>query len=86
VSISTISKTLRALLIILIRLYQATIRQLLIGGCKFCPSCSDYAIEALQRHGLIRGGRLAMRRVLRCHPFSPGGIDPVPPPRRTPRG
>ena len=67
--------------ILAVRLYQVTLRPLLIGGCKFCPSCSEYAMEALRRHGLIHGSRLGVRRVLRCHPFSPGGIDPVPPPR-----
>jgi putative membrane protein insertion efficiency factor len=64
--------------ILLIRTYQTVLRPLLIGSCKFCPSCSDYAIEALRLHGLWRGGLLALRRLLRCHPFSPGGIDPVP--------
>ena len=58
--------------------YQCVIRPFLIGSCKFCPSCSNYAIEALQRHGLRHGLWLALRRLLRCHPFSPGGFDPVP--------
>ncbi|MCP4247059.1 MAG: membrane protein insertion efficiency factor YidD [bacterium] len=62
----------------MIRSYQACLRPLMIGTCKFCPSCSDYAIEALQRHGLRSGVGLAVRRLIRCHPFSPGGIDPVP--------
>jgi len=66
--------------ITLIRFYQGIVRPLLIGSCKFCPSCSEYAIEALQRHGLLRGSCLALRRLCRCHPFSPGGIDPVPDP------
>ncbi|MCK4660252.1 MAG: membrane protein insertion efficiency factor YidD [Phycisphaerae bacterium] len=64
--------------VLVIRGYQVGIRPLLIGSCKFCPSCSEYAITALQRHGLLRGGSLAIRRLLRCHPFGPGGIDPVP--------
>ena len=63
----------------IIRAYQFMIRPFLIGSCKFHPTCSDYAIEALQTHGLLRGSRLAFTRVLRCHPFSPGRIDPVPP-------
>ena len=62
----------------LIRAYQMMIRPFLIGSCKFHPTCSEYAIEALQTHGLFRGSRLAFTRVLRCHPFSPGHIDPVP--------
>jgi putative membrane protein insertion efficiency factor len=64
----------------LIRGYQAMIRPLLIGTCKFCPTCSEYAIEALQLHGLRRGSWLAICRICRCHPFGPGGIDPVPKP------
>jgi putative membrane protein insertion efficiency factor len=47
-------------------------------NCRFHPSCSVYAIEALQRHGAIKGGWLAFRRVTRCHPWNPGGYDPVP--------
>lgn len=63
----------------LIRAYQCMIRPFLIGSCKFHPTCSEYAIESLQVHGLFRGLRLAFLRVVRCHPFSPGRIDPVPP-------
>ncbi len=69
------------LLVSLLRCYQGTIRPHLIGSCKFCPSCSDYAIEALHTHGPWRGSVLAARRLARCHPFSRGGIDPVPGPR-----
>ena len=64
----------------LIRSYQIIIRPHLLGSCKFCPTCSQYAIEALLARGLFRGSVLAVRRVVRCHPFSPGGIDPVPSP------
>ncbi len=71
--------------LVLITLYQGLLRPLLIGSCKFCPTCSEYAATALKTHGLLRGGRLGLWRVLRCHPFSPGGIDPVPPgPRNRP--
>jgi uncharacterized protein len=66
------------LLIALVRAYQALLRPLLLGSCKFCPSCSEYAIEAITRHGPWRGGWLAVRRLARCHPWSAGGIDPVP--------
>ncbi|MCO6436609.1 MAG: membrane protein insertion efficiency factor YidD [Phycisphaerae bacterium] len=64
--------------VFLIRGYQFAIRPHLVGQCKFCPSCSEYAIEALQRHGAIRGSIMTARRLIRCHPFSRGGIDPVP--------
>ena len=65
-------------MVFLVRGYQFGIAPHLIGTCKFVPSCSQYFIEAVQRHGPIRGGYLGLRRLLRCHPFSPGGIDPVP--------
>jgi len=63
--------------IVIVRLYQGCIRPHLIGSCKFCPTCSEYAVEALTTLGWRRGGWVAFRRVLRCHPFSRGGIDPV---------
>ncbi|MFH0980689.1 MAG: membrane protein insertion efficiency factor YidD [Planctomycetota bacterium] len=72
------SSLVARVVILAIRAYQFAVRPLLVGSCKFCPSCSEYAIIALQRHGLVRGGVMAARRVLRCHPFGPGGIDPVP--------
>lgn len=59
--------------------YQAMIRPLLMGACKYCPSCSEYAIEALRTHGLVRGMYLAIARLVRCHPLAHGGYDPVPP-------
>ena len=62
-----------------VRAYQMMLRPLLIGSCKFHPTCSDYAIEALRLHGPWRGGLLAARRLVRCHPFTHGRIDPVPP-------
>ncbi len=68
------------LLIIPIRGYQIVLRPHLLGSCKFCPTCSQYAIEALLLHGPLRGGLLSARRLLRCRPLSPGGIDPVPTP------
>jgi putative membrane protein insertion efficiency factor len=63
----------------LIRAYQLFISPLLGPRCRFYPSCSHYAQEVLQVHGLWRGGWLALRRVARCHPWHPGGVDPVPP-------
>jgi putative membrane protein insertion efficiency factor len=61
-----------------IRCYQGMIRPHLIGSCKFHPSCSEYGIEALQVHGILRGTILTVHRICRCHPFSAGGFDPVP--------
>ena len=66
-------------LVCAVRFYQVGISPLLIGTCKFCPSCSEYFVEAVRVHGPWKGGWLGARRLLRCHPFSPGGIDPVPP-------
>ncbi|HJS75120.1 MAG TPA: membrane protein insertion efficiency factor YidD [Vicinamibacteria bacterium] len=59
-------------------IYQVTLGLLFRGACRFDPSCSRYAAEALRRHGGLRGTRLAIARLLRCHPFHPGGYDPVP--------
>jgi uncharacterized protein len=59
--------------------YQWTLRPVLGCNCRFHPSCSDYALEALRDHGAARGAWLAARRVLRCNPWHPGGLDPVPP-------
>jgi len=66
------------LFIILIRIYQYTLAALLGGQCRFHPSCSEYSIEAIRTHGAWRGVRLGFRRVFKCHPWHPGGIDPVP--------
>lgn len=68
-------------LIGLIRLYQYVISPLLGSRCRFWPSCSNYAIDAVRLHGPIKGGWLALRRLLKCHPWHPGGVDPVPPRR-----
>jgi putative membrane protein insertion efficiency factor len=62
----------------LIRLYQLVISPVLPPACRFTPSCSHYALEAVTRHGALRGSWLALRRLARCHPFHPGGFDPVP--------
>ncbi|MHC4235402.1 MAG: membrane protein insertion efficiency factor YidD [Planctomycetota bacterium] len=61
-----------------IRAYQVTISPILPASCRFTPSCSQYALEAVTRHGAARGGWLAVRRLLRCHPFGGCGLDPVP--------
>jgi len=65
-------------LIVLVRLYQWTLRPLLGGQCRFTPSCSDYAVEALRTHGALGGAWLAGGRILRCNPWHLGGYDPVP--------
>ncbi|MCG6895083.1 MAG: membrane protein insertion efficiency factor YidD [Desulfobacteraceae bacterium] len=65
-------------LVWLIRLYQRFLSPMLGPCCRFYPSCSEYAVQALNRHGVLRGTLLSVRRILRCHPFHPGGVDPVP--------
>jgi putative membrane protein insertion efficiency factor len=65
-------------LVMAIRAYQLAISPMLGNRCRFYPSCSDYSMEALQRHGVFRGLWLAVRRIGRCHPWHPGGYDPVP--------
>ena len=62
----------------LIRGYQRFISPALPPSCRFYPSCSTYALEALAKYGLLKGSWLAVRRLMRCHPFHPGGVDPVP--------
>ena len=66
------------LLVLLIRVYQFTLSPILGPACRFYPSCSDYAHQAIVRHGPAKGFFLAIKRILRCHPFNPGGVDPVP--------
>jgi len=68
----------RHLVALLIRLYQWTLSPLLGPRCRFYPSCSHYALEALERFGLIKGLLLSAARLARCHPWHPGGFDPVP--------
>lgn len=69
---------IRRLLVGFIRVYQRLISPVLPAACRFYPSCSAYAATAIDQHGAARGSYLAARRLLRCHPFHPGGIDPVP--------
>lgn len=73
-----IERPVRWLFLGVVRGYQLLLSPILGGACRYYPSCSHYAIEALERHGAWRGGWLAVRRILRCHPFRPGGFDPVP--------
>ncbi|MCC7327540.1 MAG: membrane protein insertion efficiency factor YidD [Burkholderiales bacterium] len=69
---------MKTVFLALIRGYQYLLRPLLGNNCRFYPSCSDYALQAIERHGAIRGLWLAVKRVARCHPYHPGGFDPVP--------
>lgn len=73
-----ISQGLAWALLALVRIYQLTLSPLFRPACRFWPSCSDYAAEAIQRHGVARGTRLALSRLTRCHPWRAGGLDPVP--------
>jgi len=69
---------MKRLLLLLIRFYRATISPLFLPHCRYYPTCSAYALEAVTRYGAWRGGWMALRRILRCHPFHRGGYDPVP--------
>ncbi len=69
---------MKALLLSMLRGYQYAISPLLGPSCRFYPTCSDYAREAIDRHGALKGTWLSLRRIARCHPYHPGGFDPVP--------
>ena len=69
---------MKRVLIAIIRFYQRTISPMLPPSCRFQPTCSQYAVEAIQKHGALKGGALAFWRILRCNPFCKGGYDPVP--------
>jgi uncharacterized protein len=69
---------MRAVAVLLIRLYQWIVSPHLGPRCRFHPSCSQYALEAIGHYGALKGTGLALRRLSRCHPFHPGGFDPVP--------
>lgn len=74
---------LKRVIAALIRFYRVAISPMTAPRCRFLPTCSDYALQAIERHGAATGGWLALRRLARCHPFNPGGLDEVPdhPPR-----
>ena len=69
---------MKKLLLIFIKFYQYFISPLTGQNCRYYPTCSAYALEAVEKHGSLRGSTLAVKRVLRCHPFHAGGYDPVP--------
>ena len=70
---------MKKILIAIVRFYQRNISPYKGGAtCRFVPTCSEYALEALEKYGALKGSLLAIRRILRCHPFSKGGCDPVP--------
>jgi len=69
---------MKNILLVLIKFYQSAISVHLPRSCRYYPTCSAYAYEAVTRYGILRGGWLAVKRILRCHPFHPGGYDPVP--------
>lgn len=76
----TVARILALPPLLLIRVYQGAISPLLPAACRYTPSCSQYCATALMRFGLFKGAWLGARRILRCHPFHPGGYDPVPDP------
>ncbi|HQQ93507.1 MAG TPA: membrane protein insertion efficiency factor YidD [Bacteroidia bacterium] len=69
---------LKKLAILPVRIYQLAIRPLLPNACRFTPSCSQYTAEAIQKHGVLKGAWLGLKRILRCHPWGGQGYDPVP--------
>jgi len=71
---------MRLLAVLMLKTYKRLISPLLPPACRFYPTCSEFAAEAVAKHGLARGGILAMKRLARCHPFDPGGVDLVPEP------
>lgn len=71
-------KILSSLLLLLIRFYQGAISPMFPASCRFTPTCSNYAAQAIRRHGPFKGSWLALRRILRCHPWGGSGYDPVP--------
>ena len=69
---------MKYIFIFLIKVYQRTLSRLLPPSCRFYPSCSEYGVQALQKYGIFKGSWLTVKRIARCHPFNPGGYDPVP--------
>jgi uncharacterized protein len=72
------NRTVKTIFLFLIRAYQKLISPFLPASCRFFPSCSVYTYQAIEKYGVLRGGWLGLRRIGRCHPWNPGGFDPVP--------
>ncbi len=72
-----IKRFMNRMIIGMIKLYQTVISPALPGSCRFYPTCSQYTVEALERYGVLKGLSMGIKRILRCHPFHPGGYDPV---------
>jgi putative membrane protein insertion efficiency factor len=68
----------KVLFVFLIKIYQRTLSRVMPSSCRFYPSCSEYGVQAIQKHGIFKGGWLTIKRIGRCQPFHPGGYDPVP--------
>ena len=69
---------MKYIFIFLIKVYQRTLSRVMPPSCRLYPSCSEYGVHALQKYGVFKGGWLTVKRIARCHPFNPGGYDPVP--------
>jgi uncharacterized protein len=69
---------MKQVFLVLIRFYQKWISRFLPSSCRFYPSCSEYTFQAIEKYGVLKGGWMGVRRIGRCHPFHPGGFDPVP--------
>ena len=69
---------MKQIALLLIKIYQKTISRVLPPSCRFTPSCSVYGYQAIEKYGFLKGGWMAIKRIGRCHPFNPGGYDPVP--------
>jgi len=74
---------MKRILLGIIQFYQKWISPMKPPSCRFYPTCSHYGIEAIQKHGALKGSYLTTKRILKCHPFHPGGLDPVPEPKST---
>lgn len=82
--VAVVRRIPQLVLLAVLRAYQLVISPMTGPSCRYYPSCSAYAVLAVQRHGALRGSWLAVRRLARCHPWTPGGVDDVPPARATP--
>jgi uncharacterized protein len=77
---------IKKILLVIIRFYQRAISPYKPRSCRFYPSCSHYSLDAVQKHGALRGSWLSFKRIIKCHPLHPGGYDPVPEPKKQYKG